>query len=168
MTLAWINWAVTCCAYKTGPERAEGFLSGFDGGNKDLENTHREASHWLTSTVICVQATDVGCDRAHACVAVLLCVMWECTLGQVHPVETLLLLGAATDSQYETWHHSRRLTKTIRATPRTSHTSTFSPIFLSSSTVNYAFTESICATTQARIRWIIPWAGGAPSSCLHG
>lgn len=33
---------------------------------------------------------------------------------------------------------------------------------------NYAFTESIYATTQARICWIIPWAGGAPSSRLHG
>lgn len=56
-----------------------------------------------------------------------------------------------------------RLTKTIRATPWTSHTSTFSPVFLSSSTLfNYAFTESIYTTTQARIRRIIPRAGGAP------
>lgn len=165
VTLAWINWAVTCCAYRTGPERAEDFLSSFDGGNKELQNTHTErplASHWLTSTVIYVHATDVGCHRACACVAVLLCMMWERTVGQLHPAETLLLLGAATDSQYETWHHSGRLTKTIRATPCTSQTSTFSPVFLSSSTLfNYAFTLRIY-TTQVWIRRIIPRAGSAP------
>lgn len=42
--LAWISRAVTCCAYRTGPEGAEDFLSGFDGGNKEPQNTHRVAS----------------------------------------------------------------------------------------------------------------------------
>ncbi len=44
LILAWISRAVTCCAYRTGPERAADFLSGFDGGNKEPQNTHRVAS----------------------------------------------------------------------------------------------------------------------------
>lgn len=52
------------------------------------------------------------------------------TISQLHPTEVLLLLGAAAESRYETWHHGGRLTKTIRAAWWTSHTSTFS-LFLS-------------------------------------
>lgn len=73
--LAWISRAVTCCAYRTGPERAQDFLSGSDGGEQRTTRTHTEwplATHWLTSTVIYVHATDVGCDRACACVAAAL------------------------------------------------------------------------------------------------
>lgn len=38
---------LTCCAYRTGPRRAQDFLSGFDGGNKEAggENTHGEDAH---------------------------------------------------------------------------------------------------------------------------
>lgn len=108
VTLAWINWAVTDVVL-TGLAQSEQriFWVALTEGTKNYR-THREASHWLTSTVIYVHATDVGCDRACACVAVLL---WERTVGQLHPAETLLLLGAATDSQYETWHHSGEVDK---------------------------------------------------------
>lgn len=75
--LAWISWAVTCCAYRTGPERAADFLSGFDGGNKEPQNTHRVASRhslahlhshlcschwcWLRQSLCC-------CAFVYACV----------------------------------------------------------------------------------------------------
>jgi len=52
------------------------------------------------------------------------------TVSQLHPAEALLLVGAATESRYETWHHGGRLTKTIRVAPWTSYTSTFSVLFL--------------------------------------
>lgn len=146
------------------------FWAALTEGTKNYR-THAErplASHWLTSTVIYVHATDVGCDRACACVAALLCMMWEHTVGHLHPAETLLLLGAAADSQYKTWRHNGRLTKTIRATPRTSHTSTLPPIFLSSSSLfNYGFTESIHTTTQAWICRITLRVGGAPFFITH-
>lgn len=82
LTLAWISRAVTCCAHRTGPEQAADFPSGFDGGNKEPQNTHRAASrHSLAHlTVIYVHATVVGCDRACACVTVLLC-MRVCSAG---------------------------------------------------------------------------------------
>lgn len=175
--LAWISWAVTCCAYRTGPELAEDFLSGFDGGNKEPQNTHRVASRHSLAHLHSHLRSCHRCwlrQSSCVCVAVLLCMAWANTVGQLHPAEALLLLGAATESRYETWHHSTRLTKTIRATPWTSNTSTFFPIFLLSSSTqsNYAFTESICTTTQAWIHRIIsctaPQAVHLSSSCPHG
>lgn len=175
LILAWIKRAVTCCAYRIGPERPLNFLSVCDGGNRN-HRTHTEwplATHWLISTVICVHATVVGCDRACACDAVLLSMhvcstgpqvlsgawLWAHTVSQLHPTEASPLLGVATESRYETWHHGGRLTKTIRAAPWTAHTSTFPLFFLSSSTQsNYAVTERIYTTTRARIHRIIPCA----------
>lgn len=44
-TLAWIKRVVTCCAYRTSPERPLDFLSVCDRGNKKTtEHTHRVAS----------------------------------------------------------------------------------------------------------------------------
>lgn len=89
--LARISRAVTCCAYRTGPERAQGFLSGSDGGEQRTTRTHTEwplATHWLTSTVIYVRATDVGCDRALCVWPLCSCVRrWARTVGQLHPAE---------------------------------------------------------------------------------
>lgn len=167
LILAWISWAVTCCAYRTGPKQAADFLSGFDGGNKEPQNTHRVASRhslahlhshlrscqrcWLRQSLcVCCCAFVYGCVQ-RGCV-------WAHTVSQLQPAEDLLLIGAAMESRYETWHHSRRLTKTIRASPWISHTSTFSPLFLLCSSTNYAFTERIHTTTQAWIQRIIPCA----------
>ena len=144
--LAWISGAAMCHAYRTGPERAAAFLSGSDGGNKEPQNTHRVASRhslahlhshlrpchrcWLR------QSTCMSC-LGFVCVCVCACARgpWVLleqthTVRELHPAEALLLLGAAAESRYETWHHGRRLTKTIRAALWTSHTSTSSPLFL--------------------------------------
>lgn len=139
LILAWISRAVTCCAYRTGPERAADFLSGFDGGNKEPQNTHRVAprhslahlhSHLRSSQRCWLRQSLCVCCCAFVYACVKRCCAWAHTVSQLHPAEALLLLGAATESRYETWHHSRRLTKTIRASPWTSHTSTFPPLFL--------------------------------------
>lgn len=58
---------------------------------------------------------------------------WAHSISQIHPAEVLLLPGSTTERRYETWHHGRRLTKTIRVAPWTSHTSTFSRLLLQSS-----------------------------------
>lgn len=181
LTLAWISGAVTCCAYRTGPERVVDFLSSFDGGNKEPQNTHRVASrhslaHLHSHLRPChrrqLRQCPCTCRCAFVCVRVhsegpwffffFLSSAWVRghTISQLHPAETLPLLGAATLSRYETWHRGRRLTKTIRAAPWTSHTSTFSPLLLLSSSIqsNYDFTGRIYTTTQAWIHWIIPCA----------
>lgn len=104
--LARISRAVTCCAYRTGPERAQDFLSGSDGGEQRTTRTHTEwplATHWLTSTVIYVRATDVGCDRAFVRVLLCSCVRrGHAPSANSTPPRTLPLLGAVTESQYET------------------------------------------------------------------
>lgn len=177
LILAWISWALTCCAYRTGPERAVDFLSSYDGGNKEPQNTHRVASrHSLAHLHSHLRSCHHCWLRQSLCMCVAVAVVYACvqrgprvlsgswvwahTVSQLHPAEALLLLGAATESRYETWHHDGRLTKTIRVAPWTSHTSTFSPLLLLSSSTesNYAFTERIHTTTQAWIHRIIPSA----------
>lgn len=150
MILAWISRAVTCCAYRTGLEQGADFLSGFDGENKEPQNTHRVAScHSLAnlrshlrschccglrqSLRVCCCAFAYTCVQHGAPSSFRRLGVWAHTVSQVHPTEALLLLTAAAESRYETWHHGRRLTKTIRVAPWTLHTSTFSRLFLLSS-----------------------------------
>lgn len=140
-----VQWQVRL----TGLAKSE-HLSGFDGRNKEFQNTHREASRlspvhlhthlrsfhrcWLRQTLCvycCAIVANVGTHRwpTPPC--------WDPLAPWCKPQTVSMKL----DTTVGGWQRQ------LKPTPWTTHTSTFCPIFLCSSIMlNYAFTESSYTT----------------------